>query len=194
MLDDVLREAGTNISDVDLIAVTTGPGAFTGLRIGLAMARGMALARNVPCHGVTTMQAVAHGIDASLREGLPLVIVLESKRSDVYVQFFTETLQESGPPKAMDLNTLADEIETSGTRYFLAGDANERTVRELGDLVLPIDGYGIPDAAVVARLADEHRMSGGGPASPDPLYLRPPDAKPAKDSGGLRPPLGSGTL
>jgi tRNA threonylcarbamoyladenosine biosynthesis protein TsaB len=65
MIGDVLAEAKVTASDLDLLAVTVGPGAFTGLRIGLATARGMGLAAHVPCLGLTTTEVIAHAVDAT---------------------------------------------------------------------------------------------------------------------------------
>ncbi|MFO1145233.1 MAG: tRNA (adenosine(37)-N6)-threonylcarbamoyltransferase complex dimerization subunit type 1 TsaB [Rhodospirillales bacterium] len=85
-----LADAGRGFSDLDLLAVTVGPGAFTGLRIGLAAARGLALATGLPCLGVTTLEAVAAAVPASEAGGRPLLVALDSKRGDVYAQVFIE--------------------------------------------------------------------------------------------------------
>ena len=88
MVRQVMAEAGAQFADIDLVAVTIGPGAFTGLRIGLAAARGLALAAGLPCLGVTTLEAVAAGIPAAERIAGTVLVVLETKRADVYAQFF----------------------------------------------------------------------------------------------------------
>ncbi|HLJ62563.1 MAG TPA: tRNA (adenosine(37)-N6)-threonylcarbamoyltransferase complex dimerization subunit type 1 TsaB, partial [Stellaceae bacterium] len=86
MIEAVMKEAGTRFSDLDLIAVTTGPGSFTGVRIGLATARGLALAADCPLVGVTSFAAIAAGI-APLAD-LNLVVAVDSKRAEFYVQAF----------------------------------------------------------------------------------------------------------
>ena len=97
----VLEEAGEDFAGLDLLAVTVGPGAFTGLRIGLAAARGMALAAGLPCLGVTTLEAVAHGVGADERARATLLVALETKRADLYVQAFDGGLQPLGEPRAV---------------------------------------------------------------------------------------------
>jgi tRNA threonylcarbamoyladenosine biosynthesis protein TsaB len=88
MIAAVLEEAGLAVAALDLIAVTIGPGAFTGLRIGLAAARGLALASGVPALGITSFAAVAAQVPLEGRHGRSLVVALESKRTELYLQAF----------------------------------------------------------------------------------------------------------
>lgn len=92
MVRAVLDEAGAAFADLDLLAVTVGPGAFTGLRIGLAAARGLALATGLPCLGVTTLEAVAQAVPAAARTGDAILAVLDTRRDDVYAQTFGNDL------------------------------------------------------------------------------------------------------
>ncbi|MBE9552024.1 MAG: tRNA (adenosine(37)-N6)-threonylcarbamoyltransferase complex dimerization subunit type 1 TsaB, partial [Proteobacteria bacterium] len=85
MVAEIMDEAGLDFAGLQAIAVTTGPGAFTGIRIGLSAARGFALAAGLPVVGVTTLEAVAAAQDS---EGHPLLVALDSKRDDIYVQLF----------------------------------------------------------------------------------------------------------
>ncbi|MEK9754465.1 MAG: tRNA (adenosine(37)-N6)-threonylcarbamoyltransferase complex dimerization subunit type 1 TsaB, partial [Rhodospirillaceae bacterium] len=86
MADVVLEEAGVAAEALTLVAVTTGPGAFTGLRLGLAAARGLTLALGVPCAGFTTTETLAAAVAAEAGEAI--VAALDSKRGDFYVQVF----------------------------------------------------------------------------------------------------------
>ncbi len=89
MIASVLAEAELSVDALDLIAVTIGPGGFTGLRIGLAAARGLALATGVPLLGITSFAAVAASVDARpSAPGCSLVVALDSKRSELYLQGF----------------------------------------------------------------------------------------------------------
>src|SRR3546814_1051962 len=88
MLQAVMAEAGSGFRDLDLLATTVGPGAFTGLRIGLSTARAMALAAALPLLGLTTLETVAAAQDPVARGARPLLVALETRRADVYVQLF----------------------------------------------------------------------------------------------------------
>ncbi|MHA1598030.1 MAG: tRNA (adenosine(37)-N6)-threonylcarbamoyltransferase complex dimerization subunit type 1 TsaB, partial [Alphaproteobacteria bacterium] len=85
MIADVLSEAELDMSAIDLLAVTIGPGAFTGIRIGLAAARGLALASGLPLLGVTTTEAIAAAIKGN---NIPLLVALDSKRADIFIEVF----------------------------------------------------------------------------------------------------------
>lgn len=193
MVLDVMTEAGAEFSDLDLLAVTNGPGAFTGLRIGLATARGMALAGKLPCLGVTTLEVVAAQVPAAEREDRKLLVVLDSKRADVYAQAFAADLRPLSEPQALlpdDLPGLAVGGGGGNGTIVVAGDAWARGVQALEEAGLDVvasKASGIPDAATVAALAAERWPEDVPTAPPRPLYLRPPDAKPPKNGGRVRP-------
>jgi tRNA threonylcarbamoyladenosine biosynthesis protein TsaB len=173
MIGTVLEEADIPIDRLDLIAVTVGPGAFTGLRIGLAAAHGLALASGVPALGITSFAAVAAQVPAESRAGRPLVVALDSKRAELYLQIFGETGPESEPalvaPAAFDAFVPPGEL-------LLAGDAAGRLAAALpGRSPSLATGRGVADAADVARLAAAAWHPGFRPPPPRPLYLRPPD-------------------
>lgn len=167
MVQAVMAEAGLDFPALDLIAVTVGPGAFTGLRIGLAAARALALAADLPCLGVTTLEAVAMAAGPG---SAPLLVVLETKRSDLYVQLFGPDGAPLDEPRARPPEDLAG--LTGPLR--LAGDGAERA-RALLPAAVVLDVPGEPDAAVVAAIAAGRWREGDRPPPPSPLYLRPPD-------------------
>src|SRR5690348_6764267 len=88
MVAAVLDEAALAIETLDLIAVTVGPGAFTGLRIGIAAARGLSLASGVPALGVSSFVAAAAQVPIEERRGRPLVVALDSRRAEFFVATF----------------------------------------------------------------------------------------------------------
>ncbi len=183
MVETVLNESGAAPNDLDLIATTVGPGAFTGIRIGLAMARGLALATGAPCMGVTSMAAVARAVPSSRLRGRALIVALDAKRSDIYAQAFGPDGAALGPPRAL-LPEAAGALLPPGPT-LVAGDACEAAARHLdGAEALPI----LPDAVHVAEIAAERWERGERDgAFPEPLYLRPPDAALPKNGGRLRP-------
>ena len=99
LIDDVVREAGLTASGLDIVAVTTGPGSFTGIRVGIAAALGIALAADLPLIGVTSFEAVVETVPSEARAGRHLLVALESRRADLYVQFFDPTDNRSSSPQ-----------------------------------------------------------------------------------------------
>ena len=196
MVREVLSEAGADFPDLDLLAVTTGPGAFTGLRIGLAAARGMALAGDLACFGVTTLDAVAAGVSETERQKANVLVVLDSKRAEVFAQAFWSDLRPLSEAQALmpaDLAALMANGEGDADRVLVAGDGAGQVIQALKDKGIEAvlsTAPGVPDAATVAAIAAE-RWSSDQPAEPlRPLYLRPPDAKASKNGGGIRPRKG----
>lgn len=186
---DVLKTAGVEAKDLAAVAVTRGPGAFTGMRIGLAAARGFALSLGVPCIGVTTLEAVAHGVDATERAGRAVLAAIESKREDIYVQLFDENLKPLCDPTAADGPALTALVAGHGD-ILIVGDATARAQDMLVASGVAVDlsaASPLPDTRIVASIA-AGRLDGAQDAPPpEPLYLRPPDAKLPKNEGRARP-------
>ena len=191
MVADVLAEARTTPTDLDLLAVTRGPGAFTGLRIGLATARAMALATGLPCLGVATTDVVARGVDAGQITG-ELLVALDTKRNDFYVQKFAPDYAPLTSPQAMSPQALPELFGRNSAQpaVLVVGDAANRAIKvlsEAGVRSVLADAPGLPDAAHLAEIAAERWRPGDRPGPPMPLYLRPPDAKIPLNGGRLRP-------
>jgi tRNA threonylcarbamoyladenosine biosynthesis protein TsaB len=156
-VDALLRQAGAHPSDLDALAVGLGPGSFTGVRIGLAVARGLALSLDVPGAGVSTLAALAAGAP----EAVPVV---DAKRREVF------TLVDGEPrvlaPQELPLVEGAVCVGDGATRY-------RPVLEERGAVVPPDDDERhLPRARFHAALAGEP-----GPVDElEPLYLRVPDA------------------
>ncbi len=192
MVQMVLRDAGLAVGDMDFLAVTTGPGAFTGVRIGLAMARALGLSAGLPVRGVSTLLAVAHGIPETERAGAWTLVVMDTKRDDVYVQVFDASLSPVGEPEIIAPDNLVAVLTRvpEGESVLIAGDATDRVSVHTADLDCPVRVLSeviLPDASVVAKIS-----MAMGPPTPDmplpaPIYLRPPYAKISPTGGKLRP-------
>ncbi|MDP6351760.1 MAG: tRNA (adenosine(37)-N6)-threonylcarbamoyltransferase complex dimerization subunit type 1 TsaB [Alphaproteobacteria bacterium] len=178
MIQAVMAESGLAYRDLDSIAATVGPGTFTGLRIGLAAARGLAMAAGLPLIGVTTLEAVAAGVAASLRAGRTTVVALDARRGQVYAQAFDTALGPLSAPAALEpaaVPTLAPgrPVVLVGTGASLVAAHFEAARRAPGD--------GLPDAAVVAALAVGRAASEATEVAP--FYLRDPGATPPDVTG-----------
>lgn len=176
MVAQVTAEAGLAWHELDAVAATVGPGSFTGVRIGLAAARGIALAAGLATVPVTSLEAVAE--DAAPGDG-PLLVVLESKRRDLYGQWFGTACEPFGAPVAASPEALWAARPSGAAVVRVAGDAAARLLAAPPDpaAVLAPAGDGGPDARAVAAVA-MRRLAAGGAAPLTPLYLRPPDVSP----------------
>lgn len=164
MVDAVMREAGVGFAAIDRLAVTVGPGSFTGQRVGLAFMRALKVALKKPLIGVTSLAAMAEQarVEAAAEVG---AAVQDAKRGEVYLE------TTAGHPA--QILPLADAIQllTLLPLPALAGTAAPLVAAALPSArVLPIIA---PDAVWVAHLTAGREDSG----APRPLYLRPPDAK-----------------
>lgn len=162
LMDRLFSEAGVTSHSIEKIAVTVGPGSFTGLRVGVSAARALALALGVPVVGVSVFEAIREGL---VPQDAPMAIALDARRDEIYLQVFPVGMQAEDP-MVVSLQDAADLIP-SGCR--VAGSAAAVLGHEAGPEVLPLD------PVAVARSG--HRLD---PAlfPPSPLYLRKPDAKP----------------
>ena len=163
MIDAILAEAGTGYEALTRIGVCTGPGSFTGLRIGVAAARGIALGRAIPVIGVSRFEALAAEALA-IRKGAPVAVCLSGRGEGVYVQVFGADGAALGPAAMVTAATLAAAIPPGVTRF--AGDA--------APLVpAPLLPDGLADPVLIARMCSAREPG----ALPAPLYLRGADAE-----------------
>jgi tRNA threonylcarbamoyladenosine biosynthesis protein TsaB len=171
---DAMGRAGVGWTDLAAIAVGVGPGAFTGLRIGIATARALAAANGLPLRRVSSLAALAAGIDAPLR--LPLI---DARRGEVFGALY-EGGEPLWPPFAAPLGELLARLREAGFRPLAAGDGSIRFRGMLEEAGIPVE----PDdsEAHVVRALHVCRLGGGAPDEPPesvlPEYLREPDAKP----------------
>jgi tRNA threonylcarbamoyladenosine biosynthesis protein TsaB len=180
MIEAVMDEADRTFAALDAIAVTVGPGAFTGVRIGLAAAHGFALACALPCLGVTTFDAVAFPALGELRDDETLVAAVESKREELFLQAFGGALEPAGAAFAA-APERAGGVFPPG-RLLIAGDGAEKLAAALGGRARVARASGPPRADAFAALAADRFRREKPAGLPRPLYLRPPDARPMNEA------------
>lgn len=157
MLEDLLAQAGLGWGDVSAIGVGTGPGNFTGVRISVAAARGLALSLGIPAIGVTRMEAIAHGLPR------PVTVIEDARRGEVYVQRF----ERLGPLPAYI--AMADTLKIEGPVTGSGAPVDQRFVTP----------QPMPLAKAIAQIA-ALRVGTAHPR-PAPFYLRGADAAPPSD-------------
>ena len=170
MLEEVLAKEGLTWADLDLIGVGVGPGNFTGIRMSVAAARGLALGLGKPATGVGTLDAQAFGTQG------PVLSTLRAPRDMVYVQRLTDGWPDA-PPQFTDLTgalALAgrDDVAVLGDMAQVLHDAHGLTIGT--PVVSVIEGIALLTADPIYRMDHADR--------PAPLYLRPADAAPARDA------------
>jgi tRNA threonylcarbamoyladenosine biosynthesis protein TsaB len=181
MIQAALAEAGLSYAGLAAIATTLGPGSFTGLRAGLAAARGLALATSLPAIGVTTLEAAAHQVSPSERRGRTIVVAIDTRRDDLFVQMFGEDLNAIVPARVA---SPADVVSAAPPgALVLSGDATAALAPGLGAAgrdAIVARAAGVIDSRVVAAIAAARLANGASIEPLAPLYLRAPDTTPAK--------------
>ncbi|MDP7666696.1 MAG: tRNA (adenosine(37)-N6)-threonylcarbamoyltransferase complex dimerization subunit type 1 TsaB [Rhodospirillales bacterium] len=175
MVREVLEAARRAFRDLDLIAVTNGPGTFTGIRIGLAAAKGMAMAANIPVVGVTTFEAIVRAVGDDELGDASLLVVLATKSKGYYAQTFSRERKPVCDPCVAERNQLA-ELVCEG-EVVVAGDGARDGVEALaaaGVRARLCEHAFVADAIHVAQIAATGMRHGARARAPDPLYLRPP--------------------
>lgn len=178
MAQDLITACGYTPQDIQAVAVAAGPGSFTGVRIGVAAAKGFAWGAELPCYGVSTLEAMALNLGAY--EGL-VVGVMDARRSQVYTATFRAEngiLTRLTEDRAISLQQLGEELSAASGPVYLVGDGSTLTyntlVGSVARLILPPEhrmhqraaGVGLAAAAMI-----EKGLPGNG-ATLTPNYLR----------------------
>jgi tRNA threonylcarbamoyladenosine biosynthesis protein TsaB len=181
MIDRVMATAGLSPRDLDAVAVSVGPGGFTGIRAGLAAAHGLALAAGAQLIGVTSFAAVAAPAGQADTQ---LLVALDSRRDDYYVQFFAGSGEPLAEPQAVLPNALATFVTAAVGEAALriAGDRAEAAAALLARrAAIEILPNSAPEAHGVLAAAGRRTAT----TAVRPLYLRPPDVTPPKSQRAL---------
>jgi tRNA threonylcarbamoyladenosine biosynthesis protein TsaB len=187
-LAELLEQGGTGWDDVTAIAVGVGPGTFTGLRIGIATARGLAQGLGVPLHPVSSLEALAASIAAGAGAvpGTPILPLIDAKRGQVFASLHLagEPLRREWGPLALHPDELDERITGAAKPPLAAGDWALESLQRLetaGAIVpAPESGLHAIDPLQVCRLARETDPC--APERVNPVYVRQPDAEIARST------------
>ncbi len=182
MIAEVMDGAGLAFAAIDRIAVTLGPGTFTGVRVGISAARALALALGKPVVGITSLAAMAHrarGVAGRAAQGRQLIVAVDARRGSLYVQSFVAGGRHVSEALLLTPEEAARGIGRQGALIVGSGaSAVAAAVRERGGEAQACLPGLQPHARTLAEIA-----SGLAPIAPvKPLYLRAPDAKPSSGS------------
>ena len=179
MAETMLQNCELGIADVNAVAVAVGPGSFTGLRIGISAAKGLAWARELPCIGVSTLEAMAQNL-AHL-ENTVLVCAMDARRSQVYNALFlaeSGTLQRLCPDRAVSLAAVAVDLRRERRTKIVVGDGAVLCYNALKDAgiscVLAPEALRMQDAVGVCQCAEAAAQAGRllTAQTLQPVYLR----------------------
>ncbi len=176
-VQQVLDQAESSYRDLDRIVVSTGPGSFTGVRVGIAAARGFSLALGIPAVGISTLEAIA----AEARQthpGQPILVVLDARREEVYTAEYASDGHCTSAPAVLSISEVATRAKSA--KPVLAGSGAPIVAEAVGgdlefDFGSAVATADIETYARLGAMADEPDLP------PKPLYLRAPDAKPQTD-------------
>lgn len=182
LIDKTLSESSLRMADIDCIAISAGPGSFTGVRIGIATVKGIAFAKDIPCIGVSTLEAIAYG--ASELEGY-IAAVMDARREQVYTATFrvhggrVERITED---RAISIAQLGEELGKLPEKVWFCGDGAALCCNMLGekldnaaiapDAVVFQNGIGVARAAFAA--GEDNIIKAENLV---PFYLRLPQAE-----------------
>ena len=178
MAEDLLKNCGCTPKDVTAVAVAAGPGSFTGVRIGVAAAKGFAWGGELPCYGISTLEAMAENL--GIWQGI-VCPVMDARRSQVYNALFRAEqgkLVRLTEDRAIALQDLAEEIKNYSETVFLVGDGAVLCYNTLSNdvpmLACPPEHRMHQRAAGVAILAKQQILAGEAPSGGElqPNYLR----------------------
>lgn len=170
----VIEKSGGDFASIDRFAVTTGPGSFTGLRVGIAAARGLGLAAGKPVVGLSTLAAFAAPLLAADNTS-PVAVAIDARHDHVYLQVLAGSGHVLVTPRVVPIDE-AVRLSAGGKTRLTGNAATLLAAAWRGVAPSAIEQHAAPDIVWVARLGATAIESA---SPPKPLYLRAPDAQPS---------------
>ncbi len=183
MLEQLCKNADVPLSEVDAVAVNAGPGSFTGVRIGVAAAKGVAFARSLPCVAVSTLESMAYNL---LGSDCIVCALMDARCAQVYNALFRVTgnrVERLCEDRAVSLGQVTEELQQLGEKVVLVGDGAEIAFNSMvnppAHVVLAPRNIRSQTASSVALAAFQRIQAGETltPAQLMPVYLRLPQAQ-----------------
>lgn len=183
MVEQLLNNTKTEISDIDAIAVNAGPGSFTGVRIGVAAVKGLAFANNIPCVSVSTLESMAYNF---LSTDCIVCAVMDARCSQVYNALFeikNGVVTRLCDDRALSLDDLKNELLSVDGRIIIAGDGTDITCKYIGNEIINAESAPVnlkyQRASSTALVAFEMINNGQTVSAQElmPVYLRLPQAQ-----------------
>jgi tRNA threonylcarbamoyladenosine biosynthesis protein TsaB len=185
MVEEAMRGIDGGFPSLARIAVATGPGSFTGIRVGLAMARAMGMALAIPVVGVSTLAAFAAPLLSEPRTGI-IAATIDARHGSVYFQLFEASGRPLGPPRCDSPRECVRAIGDGPA--WLVGDAAALVATEAQRAGLPYDLDAERDAPDIAALAWMGLAVDPAKSPARPIYVKPPDARPNRAEPIARAP------
>lgn len=181
MIDELLEAAGVLRSTLDVIACGLGPGSFTGIRVALATAKGIAFALGRPLIGVDSLQAMVRAVPASILDATDIVLpTIDAKKGELFVAAYSRVGEALAPPSAVALDDFEAYASTfRGARITILGESAPPRAHLLATWYRS-EATDLPMAGTIAQIARERaeRVDFDSLDLLEPTYVRPPDAKP----------------
>jgi len=183
-IDQALADAGIDRTALDAIACDIGPGSFTGVRVGVASAKGIALALGIPLVGVTSLHAMAQAAfdEGAASDDQAVLATLDAKKNEIFRAAYGRTAGELEAlllPEAAPVELAAFSLPQAARRLVVIGEI-AASIQPPLPLVARGPSFDLPDARWIARIGLRRLAEGKeyDPAHLEPLYVRAPDAKP----------------
>lgn len=180
IIEKVLKDSNSSVSDIDLLAITNGPGSFTGVRIGIASAKGICDAANIPCFAVSTLEAIAKPLST---KNVLAVSVMDARCNQVYTASFYRDERET-QDRAILISELLNELKNEKRDIVFIGDGAlmcyEKLKSELSNISVADEEIRLIHASNIALLAEEKVANGEITVKSEdllPFYLRLPQAE-----------------
>ncbi len=181
MIDNALTQADMKIDDIDVFCVNAGPGSFTGIRIGVAAVKGLALCNDKPCAGVSTLESAAYNF---IDESCLVSVSMDARCNQVYTALFrceNSKVTRLCEDKAVSIDELCNELSSYDEKIYLAGDGAEICYNafkdKLNNVVLSGENRRYQRAYGAALAAKNNEENFSSSANLVPVYLRLPQAE-----------------